>query len=267
MRCKAGMLGANLTRLWDISTAVFRQSVDVTSLSSDCSGLYFKPDGTSFYLCGLSLNRVGQYDLTTPWDIGTASLAATLDVSGEMSGLGAFGGPWSVFISPSGTQLFVAGDSDPSLAGRSGVIAEYALSVPWSIASAALAQTVSVGQGLPYVWFSSTGSKMFVTSPGQFTTVFEYALSTAWDVSTLSLTRSTAMSGASNYSFTMSHDGRFLYANNFQHEMAIPFDISSTSVVSQGSLPSLIGAFVSDNGSRFWAVDYSADTVSEYTLG
>ena len=46
------------------------------------TGVEFKPDGTRMYVTGLtnSGNKVAQYDLSTPWDILTATLAGNVSV-------------------------------------------------------------------------------------------------------------------------------------------------------------------------------------------
>ena len=254
--------------IFDISTASFVQSASVSSLSTDCAGLFFKDDGSKMFVGGLSLNRIGEYSLSTPWDISTAVLTSTFSVSNEMQGSGSGGGPWGVFIGDSGTRLYVSGDSDPGLSTRFGLIAEYALSSAWDISTASLTQTQSVDAEakMPSVWFSQSGQKMFVHDSFAPKEVHEYSLGTPWDISTLSLTASLPVSGP-GYSFSMTSDGLNMYVDGNQYSMQTPFSISAATLTAQFSLPWPTGTFVKPDGSRLWALSSSQDNVSEYALG
>ena len=66
----------SLSTPWDSSTISWTGRTDLqtgctTSIQS--RGLDFKPDGTRVFVASQGNKKVGQYDLTTPWDISTAT--------------------------------------------------------------------------------------------------------------------------------------------------------------------------------------------------
>ena len=65
----------------------------------------FKPDGTRMYVSGLtnSGNKVAQYDLSTAWDISTASL----DIAISMPAIS------SVRLQDTGEHMFILDTADP----------------------------------------------------------------------------------------------------------------------------------------------------------
>ncbi|MDP2661863.1 MAG: hypothetical protein Q8R28_14150, partial [Dehalococcoidia bacterium] len=63
----------DLSTAWDVSTAVFNQSFDVSNEDGESRGIFFKPDGTKMYVVGDDGNDVNEYDiLSSPtilaWD-------------------------------------------------------------------------------------------------------------------------------------------------------------------------------------------------------
>ena len=65
----------NLSSPFDLSTMTYsNNSLSVGSQNTHPRGLTFKPDGTKLFLCGQTApNKLFEYDLTTPWDLSTAS--------------------------------------------------------------------------------------------------------------------------------------------------------------------------------------------------
>ena len=53
----------NLSTAWDVTTASYLQSLNVSSGDSDQQGITFKPDGTKMYLIGNQQNEVDEYNL------------------------------------------------------------------------------------------------------------------------------------------------------------------------------------------------------------
>jgi DNA-binding beta-propeller fold protein YncE len=62
-----------LSTAWDITTAVYQKVLSVSVVDSAPQALDFNDDGTKMYLGGSTNNTIGEYQLTTPWDIGTAT--------------------------------------------------------------------------------------------------------------------------------------------------------------------------------------------------
>lgn len=58
---------------WDLSTATLTQSYSLVGLETYPVGLFFKPDGTRMYVTGYTTDAINEFELSTPWDISTAS--------------------------------------------------------------------------------------------------------------------------------------------------------------------------------------------------
>jgi len=94
----------SLSTAFDVSTASFVRSLDISPQDSLPQGLTFRPDGSQMYIIGQSNDNVYQYDLSTAYDISTASFVRSFDVSSQDSR------PTEVAFKPDGSQLYVTGD-------------------------------------------------------------------------------------------------------------------------------------------------------------
>jgi hypothetical protein len=63
----------DLSTAWDITTASYLQNFSVAAQETNPQDLFFKPDGTKMYVIGSSGDDVNEYDLSTAWDVTTAS--------------------------------------------------------------------------------------------------------------------------------------------------------------------------------------------------
>ena len=148
----------SLTTSWDISTASYDSvSFSVSSQDSSPSDVRFKTDGTTMYILGRTGVAIFQYALSTAWDISTASYESkSLSVTSQEAT------PISMFISPTGSAVYILGNSNDT-------VYQYDLSTAWDISTGVYnaAQTFSVGSisdnqyGLN---FKSDGSKMYTVS-------------------------------------------------------------------------------------------------------
>ena len=145
-------------------------------------GIFFKPDGTKYYIADDQGNRIEEYSLSTAWDISTASFTDSLGTSGQDTA------PKNIFIKPDGSKLYVIG----SLSDR---VYEYDLSTDWDVSTGVFNQSFLVSgqdtapEGL---FFKPDGTKMFFigTDISSNDKIYEYSLSTAWDISTATSTQS-----------------------------------------------------------------------------
>ena len=167
-----------LSTAWDLSTASYaNKSLTVSGQALLSGAIAFKNDGTSLYVLDRNLDDVFQYDLTTAWDVSTASYASkSMDATSQDTA------PRGMYFKPDGTKVYIAGDTNAS-------IFQYALSTAWDISTGSYeSKSFSVNTQTAYpcgVYLSPDGYKMFVaaTTEGD---IFQYSLSTAWDVSTAS---------------------------------------------------------------------------------
>ncbi len=109
-----------LTTGFDVSTASFVDSFDVSSQDTAPNGLTFNSDGTKMYVVGNQGNDINEYDLTLGFDVSTASFVGALDVSSQDSA------PKAISFNHDGTKLFVLGTTNKS-------VFEYTLTTPFSL--------------------------------------------------------------------------------------------------------------------------------------
>lgn len=164
-----------LSTAWDISTASYQQGFSVNTQDIAPVGLFFKPDGSKFYIAGNATDSIYEYNLSSSWDISSATYVQSFGVSSQDTI------PQGVFFKSDGSKMFVAGTSNDS-------IYEYSLSVAWDISTASYVQGFSVASedtSPSDLFFSPSGDVLFITgTTGD--SVYEYALSTAWDISSAS---------------------------------------------------------------------------------
>ena len=165
----------DLSTAWDISTASFSQNFSVAAQEANPIGLFFKPDGTKMYVIGTTGDDVNEYNLSTAWDVSTASYLQNFSVAAQENA------PIAVFFKPDGTKMYICGFTGDD-------VNEYDLSTAWDISTASFLQlfSVSAQDSLPTaLFFKSDGTKMYVLGDTN-DNVNEYNLSTAWDISTAS---------------------------------------------------------------------------------
>ena len=88
---------------FDVSTASFVDSFDVSSQETTPGGLAFNTDGTKMFVVGNAGDDVNEYTLSTGWDVSTASFVDSFDVSSQESS------PSGLAFNNDGTKMFVTG--------------------------------------------------------------------------------------------------------------------------------------------------------------
>lgn len=166
----------SLSTAWDISTLSYVQNFSLSSEGTSPTGIYIKSDGSKMYISDSNGDEINEYDLSTAWDVSTASYNQNFSVSGQDLR------PEGVFFrddgsSDAGKKMWVVGDYGDD-------IIEYTLTTAWDISTASYARQFYVfnQETQPHgVHFKSDGSKMFVF--GQNTrAVYQYTLSTSWQL-------------------------------------------------------------------------------------
>ena len=97
------------------------QYESVNSINSDPYGLWFKPDGSSFFFIGRSGNdTVFKRDMTTAWDISTQQDGGSWQISPDY-------GFHSIAFSYDGTKIYLGADDQK--------IRQWSLSTGWDMSS------------------------------------------------------------------------------------------------------------------------------------
>jgi DNA-binding beta-propeller fold protein YncE len=197
----------SLSTAWDISTASFDSvTFSLASQVTTPKGVFFKPDGTSFYVQGQSVadRYVYQYNMTTAWNISTASYASKSFSTSEDNE------PLGVFFKPDGTKAFVTGEQNDK-------VYQYGLSTAWDASTGSydsvsfdFSATANYVHGLA---FSSDGTKLFLAGYNAEYKIFSYSLSTAWDLTTASYVTSFSINSqeTDNKDVQFSTDGTKMY--------------------------------------------------------
>lgn len=229
-------------------------------------GLFFKPDGTKMYVVGSIGDDVNEYDLSTAWDISTASYVQNVSVSQDSS-------PQDVFFKSDGTKMYVVGTQLDR-------VYEYGLSTAWDVSTATVStyKVISTQEATPTgLYFRSDGIKMYIVgSSGD--EVNEYDLSTAWDISTASYLQNFSILGQGSLpsGIFFKSDGTKMYVsedvNNRVNEygLSTAWDISTASystyysVTPEDTNPR--GVFFKSDGTVMYFVGYLTDSVYSYPV-
>lgn len=260
----------SLSTAWDIGSASYSQTFSVSSQDSRPQTIRFKPDGTKMYHAGAINDKVYEYDLSTAWDISTASYNQNFSIATQETV------PMGMFFKTDGTRMYVVGLG-------SDAVNEYTLSTAWDISTASYSQNFSVSSqdtspnGL---FFEDDGTTMYISGDSG-NDINEYSLSTAWDVSTASYTRNFSISSQSQQpkDIFFKGDGTKMFVFDrdkyaFQYSLSTAWNISSLSyseptteiknVSSQDANP--FGVFFKSDGSKMYICGYSTIDIYEYNL-
>lgn len=186
----------SLSTAWDISTASYDSvSFNVAPQDGSHTGLYFKPDGTKMYTVGYVNDRVYEYNLSTAWDISTASFSQHYSISAQE------GIALGLDFSYDGTKFFVVGNNNDT-------VYQYNLSTPWDVSTASYSnQSFSVASQDTQAYsirFKPDGTKMYIGGADN-TTVYQY--------STVLNTASLDLSTGSVFDYTPTSDVQVTLSN------------------------------------------------------
>lgn len=240
----------------------------VSTQESSPEDIFFKSDGTKFYIVGTSGEDVNEYNLSTAWDITTASYNQNFSVSTQETQ------PTGISFKSDGTKMFIIGKSGDD-------VNEYTLSTAWDISTASYSQNFSVSsqnnapEGLA---FKSDGTEMYMLGSDRY--VYQYNLTTGWDVSTASYDQNFNVgSGLKSFSpkgIRFKSDGTEMYITDAydrdidQYTLSTAWDISTASYSSSfGVRPfdtNPTGVFFKSDGTKAYIVGKSKDAVWQFSL-
>lgn len=142
-----GVYQWDLSTAWEISSAVYNsKQLSIASQTTAGDGLWFKTDGTSAYVLDKPTGDVFQYDLTTAWDISTASYASKTIAEASNTDAG-------IIFNDDGTKIFIGSD-----------LKEYDLSTAWDISTGTASGSTAGGSIDRYankLTLTASGGKYF----------------------------------------------------------------------------------------------------------
>jgi len=177
IQSKSGSVGIeqfNLTTAWDTQTLSYDTSL---SISDDVQirALAFKSDGTRVYVAQRDHGKVKQFDLSTPWDISSATNKVESNVfTGEENNLR------NIQFSSDGTFMYLGGNGGDD-------INKYKLPTAWDISTITHETTYSISSQTGEMRgfkFTANFTKLYVTgdtadSGAGTNVVYEYSLACA----------------------------------------------------------------------------------------
>jgi DNA-binding beta-propeller fold protein YncE len=247
----------SLSTPWSVDTAVGPgSSFYVGTQNSDPFGIAIDPSGVHMYIVGISQNFIHQYEMSTAFDVQTATYTSKSLATVETDTTG-------VFIKPDGSQIFITGYA-------SDLIRTFDLSTPFDVSTGVASSTFSVGDEEPYgLWFKSDGTELYV-SKETGDKIDQYTLSTAWNVATAGFT-TTFFTGDENdlpAEVQLSPSGDKLFVADYytrsivQYPLSVAWDISSASTgirtayeLGEEGTRRLAGFAIDNGGTRLYALD------------
>jgi hypothetical protein len=263
----------NLSTAWNVTTASYLQGFSVSTQDGSPGGLFFKPDGTKMYIVGTINDQVREYNLSTAWNVTTASYLQGFSVLNFSAISAREEAPQAVFFKDDGTEMFIVGTT-------ANTVLKFNLTTAWNITTSTVPNYFYVGNQdlVPgALFFKPDGLKMYVVGAGQ-DQVREYNLSTAWDISTASYLQgfSVAVEESTPTGLFFRSDGLKMYVVGITNDQVREYNLSTAwnvttasylqgfSVAGQDTNPQ--GLFFKPDGLKMYVVGSTNDQVREYNL-
>lgn len=262
--------GAALTTVGqgDISNASRVQALNLSDRTSSVQDITIGDGGSKLYVSEDTNANVIQFNLSTPFDISTATAAFTFsDPNLEDS-------PSGLTIGSTGTDLFVTGDQKEQ-------IIPFSLSTPFDLSTASFSSGPSISSQTASpsgLTIGPDGDRVYLSGRGN-ANIYQYSLSTSFDINTLSFVRSFSV-GAQDSSprgVNLSPAGDRMYVAGdqntsiYEYRLSTAFDISTASFVRaldvSPNITNVRDAVISAQGSRLYAANKAFSTVEEYAIG
>lgn len=163
-----------LSTPWNVVTATYTASFNVSIYEGTSTGLSFAPDGSNVYFIGSGSDKIFQANLATPWDITTASYKQNLAIGTQETNSG------DLFFKPDGTSLYLTGFTSDK-------VLQYNLSNAWDISTAVYVSNTFIGTfdvSPTMLAFSQLGDTVYFGGTN-FDNVYQVSLSVPWDISTI----------------------------------------------------------------------------------
>jgi len=258
----------DLSTAWDITTSSVSYSgntLETTAQDNEITGLYFKPDGTEFYLVGYQNDAVYKYDLSTAWDIssGTYSSVSVSLTSQETQ-------PEAVTFGDSGNKMYVVGFTNDTI---------------YQYSTAQTTNTLDLSTGSVFEITPTSDIQIDLSNPADSGTVSQATLllnqegAGGYDLLNIGTVTSFSVlsQGQYPYGFFMKPDGTKMYiAVNSddsidQYSLSTAYDISTASydsvtldVSSQDTSPESL--WFKPDGTKMYYAGSNGDTVDQYAL-
>jgi SpoU rRNA methylase family enzyme len=276
---------------FDVSTASYSQSFSVAAQDTVPTGIAFNTDGTKMFVVGYVGQDINEYDLSTGFDVSSASYVQNLSVSAQDTA------PQGITFNPDGTKMFIVGQTGDA-------VFEYYLTPSLelgtgSFASSDIGKTVEANSG-KFVLTNTDGRCAETTQPTSYAQVAsgdwemygviynpvdgDLELSGVadpnlyFDITTAIYEQSFSVADQETepQGVAFNNDGTKMYIVGSigddvnEYSLSIAFDIStaffvdSFSVAAQETAPT--GMAFNNDGTKMFIIGYTGDDVNEYNL-
>ena len=255
------------TTTYDLTAGSYRRNFNVYLWSTSPKDVFFKPDGTGFYVLNGG-NNLFEFSLGKAWDITTALYLRYFSVSSQV------GTTAGLAFKSDGTKLYVL--------DFFGSVFQYSLSTAWDISTASY-DSVSFSVAAQYsnmnaLEFSADGTKMYVS--GSNSTIYQYTLSTAWALNTASyssISKSVSAEETGVQGIFFKPDGTKMYVIGSTGDDVNQYTLSTAWNVSTASFDSITfytgiqdsnpqGIFISPEGEKLYVLGGALRFISEYSI-
>ena len=224
---------------FDVSSASFVDSLDISAQETFPQGVAFNNDGTKMFIVGSAGDDVNEYTLSVGFDVSSASFVDNFSVSAQDTA------PVDFAFNNDGTKMFIVGMDSAD-------INEYTLSVGFDVSSASFVDSFSVSAQDIYptgLAFNNDGTKMFIVGDAG-DNVYAYTLSTGFDVSSTSFVDSFSVSAQETFpqGVAFNNDGTKMFITGFtgddvnEYTLSVGFTLNNV-------LPTLSSSIPTDNAS------------------
>jgi len=251
---------------WGISSASYTStSLNVNSIEPNPTGIFFKPDGTKMYMNGYTNDDVNEYNLSTAWDITTATYSQNFGLSSQDTS------SQGIFFKPDGTKMYMVGSGSDN-------INEYTLSTAWDVSTLSYVRNLGMPSGLQNptgIFFKSDGTRMYIVADPNKAVM--YSLSTAWDISTASVSHTHTISENSlPQDIFLKSDGTKVYILGespdkkvYEYNLSTAYDLSTISYSSNSfnvepQSPGCKAMTFKPDGSKMYILGTDNDVIYEY---
>ncbi len=242
-------------------------------------GITFKPDGTKMFVVGMSQNKIFEFDLSTAFDISTATKNSNeyLHLSEQIDAK-------DIKFNSDGTKLFLAGTDDQE-------INEYNLSTAYDVSTSTHQNVYFNGDGLDFVAiaFNTNGTKLFIYDATGNDSIKQYSLGSPFDLSNAVLqkeytgtsSKTLRQINGTPQGFAFSSDGTKMYVTGTgtqkikEFTLSTPYDLSNVTLESSGydlsgQIEEPSGIAFSADGLKLFILDFKNNAanrdVNEYDL-
>ena len=274
---------------FDVSSASYTRNFDVTSQTDTPHGIDFNSDGTKMYIVAQNPDNVYSYNLSTGFDVSTASFSQSFSVTSQE------GSPADIAFSADGSKMYITGYTEDKVHQYSLTPTAFTLG-SGSFASADVGKTIEANSG-KFVLTATSGTFSQTSTPTSYAQVAsgswtihavvyktndgDLELSSyAPDISTATYTRNLDISsqetGVGGVAFNT--DGTRMFIVGYSSDYVQGYTLSTGFDLSTASYTSSISKFIRTNspnaqdlafntdGTKLFVVDSVNDDVNEYAL-